>query len=491
MAAAIGWYGPLIDLSKASSYIGDYVQLLVYVHRSTPVQYKISRNGGDVVRMDILVGDETRSYFPVTIWQKQMGSQVSAGHVYLLQNLKIAKFGDVVEARAIYCSSLQCLLRPDDFVAPNGLDKVIGECRVGITARDKLQKVVGWLQRARLVHCGGALNYYEFFSVIAILTTRQQCRCQDCLRLPSRNRDSNLNIKIANPIIGLENIFGQDKGLKIAGTVFIFLEHAFDAMYDSKHRRQIKVNWKVHEEMRSQDISSLTELYECENNWKANFHASVGEIFLPITWVDLDENEAERMFISRRLHTPSEKSIVDDLITTTGCQMCGTPVNARTAYGRELFEKKILSYKIANLLPDLFLSYPQEGVLQGSSVEQNTSLYCQNSSSRFHVVGTIYRPLLLYVWDDMKYLPISVGNKAAEILFGNISAEKVYSSYKDQWRRKDGTNPHQSSTDKIHDKKHGKNSSLRFKVTVNKDRDWENGRLEMVSVSFPAFGRTI
>ncbi|KAL6525103.1 hypothetical protein OROMI_030696 [Orobanche minor] len=439
MAAAIGWYGPLIDLSKASSYIGDYVQLLVYVHRSTPVQYKISRNGGDVVRMDILVGDETRSYFPVTIWQKQMGSQVSARHVYLLQNLKITKFGDVVEARAIHCSSLQCLLRPDDFVAPNGLDKVIGECRVGITTRDKLQKVVGWLQRARLVHCGGALNYYEVR-----------------MRLPSRNRDRNLNIKIANSIIGLENIFGQDKGLKIAGTVLNFLEHTFDAMYDSKHRRQIKVNWKVHEEMRSQDISSLTELYECENNWKANFHASVGEIFLPITWVDLDENEAERMFISRRLHTPSEKSIVDDLITTTGCQMCGTPVNAGTAYGQELSN--------------------------------------------------------LYVWDDMKYLPISVGNKAAEILFGNISAEKVYSSYKNQLRRKDSTNPHQSSTDKIHDKKvgdqkanfytiwlillnmlfqHGKNSSLRFKVTVNKDRDWENGRLEMVSVSFPAFGRTI
>ncbi|KAL6492868.1 hypothetical protein OROGR_032627 [Orobanche gracilis] len=377
MAAAIGWYGPLVDLSKASSYIGGYVQLLVYVHRSTPVQYKISRNGGEVVRMDILVGDETRSYFPVTIWQKQMGSQVSAGHVYLLQNLEITRFGDVVEARAIHCSSLQCLLRPDDFVATNGLDKVIEECRVGITARDKLQKVVQWLQQARLVHCRGALNYYE-----------------------------------------------------------------------GNHRGQIKVNWKVHEEMRSQDISSLSELYQCENNWKANFHASVGEIFLPITWVDLDENEAERMFISRRLHTPSEKSIVDDLITTAGCQMCGTPV----------------------------------------------------------------KPFLLYVWDDMKYLPISVGNKAAEILFGSISAEKVYSSYKNQQRRKDATNPGQSTTEKIDDKevgdqkadfytiwlillntlfRHGENSPLRFKVAVNKNRDWENGRLEMVSVSFPAFGRTI
>lgn len=51
------------------------------------MQYKIARNGGEVVRMDILVGDETRSYFPVTIWQKQMGSQVLAGHVFLLQSM--------------------------------------------------------------------------------------------------------------------------------------------------------------------------------------------------------------------------------------------------------------------------------------------------------------------------------------------------------------------------------------------------------------------
>ncbi|GFP89779.1 hypothetical protein PHJA_001121700 [Phtheirospermum japonicum] len=317
MAATIGWYGPLIDLCKASSYIGDYVQLLVFVHRSTPVQYKISRNGGEVVRMDILVGDETRSYFPVTIWQKQMGSQVSAGHVFLLQSL----------------------------------NEVIQECRIGITAKDKLQRVVGWLQRARLAHCGSVLNCDE-------------------------------------------------------------------------HRSQLKVNWKVHEEMHSQDCSSLSELYKCDNNCKAIFHASIGEIFLPITWVDLEENEAERMFVSRRLHNQRDKSLVDDLITI-GCEHCGNPVNVRTG------------------------------------VEQNTNpLYCGKSSNRLHVVGNIYRPFLLYVWDDIKYLPILVSNKAAENLFGNISAQK-----------------------------HEKNSPLRFKVTVDTNRDWDNGRLEVVSVSIPAFRR--
>lgn len=51
------------------------------------VQYKIGGSGGEVVRMDVLVGDETRSYFPVTIWQKQMRSQISVGHVFLLQSM--------------------------------------------------------------------------------------------------------------------------------------------------------------------------------------------------------------------------------------------------------------------------------------------------------------------------------------------------------------------------------------------------------------------
>ncbi|KAH9605755.1 hypothetical protein KSS87_013127, partial [Heliosperma pusillum] len=36
----------------------------------------------------------------------------------------------------------------------------------------------------------------------------------------------------------------------------------------------------------------------------------------------------------------------------------------------------------------------------------------------------------LYVWDSSDYIPLLVRNKAAEILFGNISAEKVHQSYK-------------------------------------------------------------
>lgn len=38
MAAIIGWYGPLIDLCKASSYTGDFVQIVAFVHQFTPIQ---------------------------------------------------------------------------------------------------------------------------------------------------------------------------------------------------------------------------------------------------------------------------------------------------------------------------------------------------------------------------------------------------------------------------------------------------------------------
>ncbi|XP_073043689.1 uncharacterized protein [Primulina eburnea] len=398
MAATIGWYGPLIDLRKASSHIGDYVQLLVFIHKSTPIQYKISRNGGEVVRLDILVGDETRTYFPVTIWQQQMASKVVAGNVCLLQNVKITKYGDSLEARTLHCSSLQCLIHSEDFLAPKGVIELIEECRVGITARDKLKKVVGWLQQVRLARCGSEINYYE-------------------------------------------------------------------------HQRQVKVNWKVREETQSKNCLSLSELSDLNKYYKATFNAYVGEIFLPITWINLRETNAERMFISTRLHALADDGLVDDLVTT-GCHLCGTPVN--TGLGYENMQQ--------NRLP----------------------LYCQRSSDRIHAVGTIYRPFWLYVWDDSKHAPILVTNKAAELLFGNIQAEKVESCYKVHMKKQ----PHHKKGTECNigiEKKpnlymiwltllkmllqRGKNSPLKFKVTVDVNKDWESGRLEMVSVSIPALVR--
>lgn len=113
--AAIGWYGPLIDLSQAASHRGDYVQLLVFVHTCRPIQVRPSlslshlsatisspiqlflllqkhksSNANEreppISRTDIHVGDDTRSYFSVSIWNKHMGSMISAGDIVLLQS---------------------------------------------------------------------------------------------------------------------------------------------------------------------------------------------------------------------------------------------------------------------------------------------------------------------------------------------------------------------------------------------------------------------
>lgn len=112
MASAFGWYGPLIDIRSAPSHIGDFVQLLVFVHRSFPVQVSLnflslfillvciilpftsipesqykSSKGGYVTRTDIQVGDDTTPYFGVSLWQKDMGSKLAPGDVVLLQSI--------------------------------------------------------------------------------------------------------------------------------------------------------------------------------------------------------------------------------------------------------------------------------------------------------------------------------------------------------------------------------------------------------------------
>ncbi|EEF48363.1 hypothetical protein RCOM_1031520 [Ricinus communis] len=147
MTSAIGWYGPLIDLSKAASHIGDFVQLLVFVHRCSPIQYKLSK-GGEVIRTDIQVGDDTLPYFSVSLWQKQMATLAVTGDVILLQNVKITKFGDIIEAKTVQFSSLHCLIHPYDLLFSKGVDDLVSECQVGNTTLEKLVKVVKWVQRA-------------------------------------------------------------------------------------------------------------------------------------------------------------------------------------------------------------------------------------------------------------------------------------------------------------------------------------------------------
>lgn len=412
--AGMGWLGPLIDLSAAASHGGDFVQLLVVVHRSNPVQYKLAK-GGTVIRADIHVGDDTRPFFCVSLWNKHLASSVSAGHIILLQNVKVIKFGNTVEARTVQYSSILRLIHPYDSLLSKGVDDLMGTCRVGGTAKEKLRRVIEWVQRTR------------------------------------------------------STLHNELKG----------------------NQRSALQNWKVHEERSLQSCSLLAEVLKLASPCKAIFHASVGEIFLPYPW---HEGEKERMFISRQLDNRID-NLVEDMICT-GCQLCGSPL------------------------------------CSDSRTELKTGpLYCNSSSNRLHTVGLIYRPFMLYVWDNSDYIPLLVTNKAAELLFGNIKAEKVYHSHKEQKAHQSlrslfraAANVHKSKIGKaevtescslagdarseIKAKDNAteipnfyliwlillkmlllqeKNSPLKFEALVNPSMEMEDGRFEMICVSMPYF----
>ncbi|CAH1443163.1 unnamed protein product [Lactuca virosa] len=160
--ATIGWYGPLIDLSQASSHSGYFVQLLVLVHNTLPVQYKTS-GGGKVIRTDIQVGDDTRRYFPVSIWQKHMESMLKPGNIILLQNVKVTQYGDVVEARTVQQSSIQCLVDGYEEIHSKGENNLIKVNHIGIATKEKLKKVVAWVVRVEPIPNKHLLHNYKMY----------------------------------------------------------------------------------------------------------------------------------------------------------------------------------------------------------------------------------------------------------------------------------------------------------------------------------------
>ncbi|XP_038899121.1 uncharacterized protein LOC120086510 isoform X2 [Benincasa hispida] len=145
--SVIGWYGPLINLSEAALHVGDFVQLIVFIHRSTPVEYKLS-NGGEVIRTDIKVADDTRSFFSVSLWQKKMAATAIPGDVVLLQNVKLRKFGDSIEATTVHCSSLVCIIHPYETLVSEGVDELTANYRAGLAAKERLRRVVEWAKGA-------------------------------------------------------------------------------------------------------------------------------------------------------------------------------------------------------------------------------------------------------------------------------------------------------------------------------------------------------
>jgi hypothetical protein len=65
------------------------------------MQYKLSK-GGEVIRTDIQVGDDTLPFFSVSLWKKQMGTMVVAGDILLLQSKQGHRFLQFASIFIIY-----------------------------------------------------------------------------------------------------------------------------------------------------------------------------------------------------------------------------------------------------------------------------------------------------------------------------------------------------------------------------------------------------
>eukprot|EP01018_Ginkgo_biloba_P005158 Gb_13658 [translate_table: standard] len=148
---AIGWYGPLIDLSAAPSHVGDYVQLLVFVHQFHSPQRLMASNGREVLKATIQVGDNTRPYFDVSLWQKHVDSNISAGDIILLQNVKVTKFRDAMEATTVQHSSLSVLAQSHELLSSHGTEKLIEKSQMGTAMREKLKMVIAWARHTQYI----------------------------------------------------------------------------------------------------------------------------------------------------------------------------------------------------------------------------------------------------------------------------------------------------------------------------------------------------
>lgn len=235
-------------------------------------------------------------------------------------------------------------------------------------------------------------------------------------------------------------------------------------------------NWKSDEEKKLHQCMSISEVLSITTCCNASFLASIKEMRLPFTR-RTDEVEMEHMFSGKRLSMMADSTVAEDLICP-GCKLCGSSMSSRSL-----------------------------------SEQEKATLYCPKSSKYIHDVCLIYRPFLLYVCDESGEIPVLVKNNTAEILFGNISAERVYKCFQNERKNRF---PCCETDEELHDcevhrsmqseSRYGrtmpdfyriwliliksllrqdKNSPFRFEIAVNNEKDFEKGRFELASFWMP------
>ncbi|ONM17049.1 hypothetical protein ZEAMMB73_Zm00001d003495 [Zea mays] len=163
--------------------------------------------------------------------------------------------------------------------------------------------------------------------------------------------------------------------------------HTKCALGESHHQMQVvSKNWKLAKENESAHFLSISELISQRKLCNINIYACIGKMVLvssPTSPLKVNLSVIDRR--SFKEHS----DIVRDLVTA-GCKLCGSPL-----YHKNLHE------------------------------ENTFALDCPNNPKYLHVPGQIYRPFLIYIYDQSGQVPLLVRNRAAETLFANITADDV------------------------------------------------------------------
>uniref|UniRef100_K3Y7V9 Uncharacterized protein n=1 Tax=Setaria italica TaxID=4555 RepID=K3Y7V9_SETIT len=389
MAAVVSWYGPLIDLSAAASHVGGFVQLLAAVRRVLPHQEQNAATGRTYQKTIVEVGDDSRSSFCVSMWSSKQSSDIIAGDVLLMQNIKIVEFRNGLEGRASQISAVQVLLNSKDLMNPE----------VGDVPKAKLRRVTEW-------------------------TLRTKC-----------------------------------------------------ALGESNQQLQVtSKNWKEAKEKESTDFLCISELFSQRKLRNVNVYACIAKMVL----LSSPASHSKGHLSVIDIHSLKEHNdIVRDFITA-GCKLCGSPLYHKNLQGENTF-----------------------------------AIDCPNNPKYLHVPGQIYKPFMIYVYDQSGQVPLLVRNKAAEILFANIIADDVSECYKSQMlletyvnsgsmsasctiddagnkeiakRRKTEQKPNFHQIWLIMIKcllNQGSNSPFCFQILINPEKNVEDGRFELLSLTMP------
>ncbi|CAO2035260.1 unnamed protein product [Urochloa humidicola] len=397
MAALVSWYGPLIDLSAAASHVDGFVQLLVAVRRVIPHQEQNAATGRTYQKTIVEVGDDSRSSFCVSLWSSKQSSDIIAGDVLLMQNIKIVEFRSGLEGRASQISAVQVLLNSKELMNPQG--ELIASSKVGDATKSKLRRVMDW----------------SLSTKCALGESHQQ------LQVTSKN-------------------------------------------------------WKEAKEKESTGSFCISELLSQRKLCNMNVYAWIAKMVLASSPASHSKGHLSVIDVhSLKQHN----DIVRDFIIA-GCKLCGSPIYHKNLGGENTFP-----------------------------------IDCPNNPKYLHVPGQIYKPFMIYVYDQSGQVPLLVRNKAAEILFANIIADDVSECYKRPMLletyvksgnlRTSGTIDDSSSKEitkriKIEQKPNfheiwlvmikcllnqGSNSPFCFQILINPEKNVEDGRFELVSLTMP------